>query len=197
MTEQNPHQRRNARGAHGKIGDVVEASFEAWPTDSPDLGSQAEKLALSFVGISFGPAKVFQILKDQFASASRFQRIEYLFTALRLGFRNIHSEMGEAQEQVKAVNEKLESRRFSEAVSLACEEAARAVSKKKIEQMAAVLVGYAKSNPSAWALRDEDIATMIRDLAQLGDRDIEALRTLKPYMETRLVRRCRNLQDLP
>jgi hypothetical protein len=160
----------------GKIDDPVEASFEAWPPDSSDLGERVSNLALSFTGIKFVPAKVFQILKDQFANGSRFQRIEYLFVAIRLGFQGVQSEFGEVAEQIKAVNAKLAGEQFREAVAVACEEAARAASKKKIEQMAAVLVGCVR--PSAWAAPDEDIATMIRDIAQLGDRDIQVLSIL-------------------
>jgi hypothetical protein len=159
----------------GKIEDPVNASFEAWQADSPNLGERLSNLALSFTGINFVPTKLFQILKDQFAPESRFQRIEYLFTGIRLGFQSVQSEIGEVADQVKAVNARLEGERFREAVSVACEEAARAASNIRIEQMAAALVGYVGLTPSAWAEPDEDLATMIRDIAQLGNRDIQVL----------------------
>ena len=76
---------------------------------------------------------------------------------------------------MKAVNTKLEGERFREAVAVASEEAACAASNKRIEQLAALLVGYVGPTPSPWAEPDEDIATMIRDVAQLGDRDIQVL----------------------
>src|SRR5260370_42351072 len=106
-----------------KIDDPVEASFEAGLADSPNLGDRLSNLALSFGGITFVPAKLFQILKDQFANGSRFQRIEYLFAGVRLGFQAVQSEIGEVAEQVRAVNAKLEKVPFREAVSVACEEA--------------------------------------------------------------------------
>src|ERR1700720_872883 len=109
----------------GKIDDPVEASFEGWQPDSTNLGDRLSNLALSLTGVKFVPLKIFQILRDQFAPGSRFQRIEYLFTGLRLGFQSVQSEIGEVAEQVKAVNAKLEGERFREAVSVACEEAAR------------------------------------------------------------------------
>jgi hypothetical protein len=161
-----------------KIDDPVEASFEAWPPDSPNFGERASNLALSFIGMKFAPAKLYQILRDQFSPGSRFQRIEYLFTGVRLGFQSLQSEIGEVADQVKAVNAKLEGEQFREAVAVACEESARATSKKKIEQMAAVLVGYVGPTSSAWASKDEDLANMIRDLAQLGDQDILVLGVL-------------------
>jgi hypothetical protein len=178
----------------GKMDDPVEASFEAWQSDSTNLGDRLSNLATSFIGIKFVPAKLFQILKDQFANGSRFQRIEYLFSGVRLGFQSVQSEIGEVGEQVKAVNAKLEGERFREAVSVACEEAARAASNKKIEQMAAVLVGYVGPTPSAWAAGDEDIATMIRDIAQLGDRDIQVLDILAT-VHASAIAHTPNLQD--
>jgi hypothetical protein len=177
-----------------KIDDPVEASFDAWPSDAPDLGERLSGLALSFTGIKFGPAQLFQILKDQFSNGSRFQRIEYLFAGLRLGFQSVQSEIGEVAEQVNAVNANLEGERFREAVSVACEETARAASNKKIEQMAAVLIGYVGPTPSIWAAPDEDIATMVRDIAQLGDRDIQVLGILAAVHAT-AVAYTPNLQD--
>ncbi len=178
----------------GKIDDPVEASFEAWQPDSPNLGERLASLALTIAGIKFVPAKLWQILKDQFDRGSRFQRIEYLFDGIRLGFQSVQSDMGEVAEQVKAVNAKLEGDRFREAVSVACEEAARAANDKKIEQMAAALVGYVGPTPSAWAAPDEDIASMIRDIAQLGDRDIQVLEILAS-VHASAVSHMPNLQD--
>jgi hypothetical protein len=178
----------------GKLDDPVEASFQAWQPDSSNLGERLSNLALSFTGINFVPAKLFQIIKDQFAPESRFQRIEYLFSGIRLGFQNMQAEIGEAAEQLKAINSKLEGERFSGAVSVACEEAARAVSNKRIEQMAAALIGYVDPTPSAWAAPDEDIATMIRDIAHLEDRDIRVLGILAA-VHASAVSHTPNLQD--
>ena len=176
----------------GKMDDPVEASFEAWPPDSTNSGDSLLNLALSFT--EFGPAKFVQILKDQFDNRLRFQRIEYLFKGLRLGFQIVHADIGAVAAQVKAFNAKLEGERFREAVSVACEEAARAASNKKIEQMAAVLVGYVDPTPSTWATPDEDIATMIRDVALLGDRDIQVLGILAT-VHASAVSHTPNLQD--
>jgi hypothetical protein len=159
----------------GKIDNPVEASFEAWPPDSANFGERASDLALNVVGISFGPAELFQLLKDQFAVGSRYKRIEYLLNGFRLGFQAIRSEI---EDRVAQVNAKLEGEPFRAAVAVACEESARATSKKKIEQMAAVLVGYVHPTPSTWAAPGEDVATMIRDLVQLGDKDILVLGVL-------------------
>ena len=177
-----------------RMDDPVEASFEAWQSDSPNLVERFSNLALSFSAIQFVPAKLFQILRDQLGAGARFGRIEYLFTGIRLGFQNIQSEIGEVAEQVKAVNIKLQGEQFREAVSVACEEAARATNNKKIEQMAALLVGYVNPYPSAWSAQDQDIATMIRDLAQLGEKDIQVLGILKT-VHANAISQMPNLQD--
>jgi hypothetical protein len=157
------------------MDDPVEASFEAWPRESAHLGERLSNLALSFAGIKFVYPKLLQIFRDQFFSGSRFERIEYLFTGIRLGFQRMQSEHGEVGEWVKAINARLEGEPFREAVAVACEEAVRTVGNRKIEQMAAVLVGSLDPTATTWASTDDDIATMIRDLAQLGDRDVQVL----------------------
>ena len=176
------------------MDDPVEASFEGWQPDSTNLGDRASNLALSLTGLKFPPAKLFQILKDQFTSGARFQRVEYLFNGIRLGFRSVHSEIDGVAERVNAVNAKLEGERFREAVAVASEEASRAASNQKIEQMAAVLVGYVRPTPSTWAALDEDIPTMIRDIAQLGDIDIQVLGVLAT-VHASAISHTPNLQD--
>ncbi len=163
----------------GKIDDPVDASFEAWPEDSGDLGKKASDLALSIGGLAFTPAKIVKILIDQFASPSRFDRIEYLLKAFRLKLNILDSQNAGSRERVTAVEQKLESPQFSEAVSAACEEAARATNAKKIEQLASVLVG--SLTPNEWADPGEDIALMIRDIAQLGEKDVKVLVIRKQY----------------
>jgi hypothetical protein len=161
----------------GKIDDPVEASFEAWPEESRGLGEKASDLALSFSGLKFPPAKVLKILKDQFASPNRLGRIEYLLNGFRLGLKIRESEYAADRARLRAMEEKLESRQFSEAVAVACEEAARATSERRIQQLAVVLVG--SLGESQWADPDEDIPTMIRDIAQLGEKDTKVLSILR------------------
>jgi hypothetical protein len=167
-----------------KIEDPVETSFSAWPVEPSNLGDRMASVALSLVGIKFVPAKIVQILRDQFAPGARFQRIEYLFDGLRLGFKQVEAEMGGVSHRVEVVNKKLEGEQFREAVAVACEESTRAVNYKKIEQMAAVLVGYIKPTGSNWADPEDDVASLIRDLAQLSDRDVQALQILAKVHST-------------
>jgi len=157
----------------GKIDDPVEASFEAWPEESGTIGAKANELALGFVGLAFGPARVWKLLKDQFSGSSRFARIEYLLNGFRLKLNMLESEIGDAKEQIGSIKTKLESEKFGEAVMVACEESVRSPSVKKIDQLASVLTGSLTANE--WADPNEDVGVMIRDIAQLGERDLKVL----------------------
>jgi hypothetical protein len=161
----------------GKIDNPVEASFEAWPEEPAGLGKKCSDLALAFEGLALTPAKVWQILRDQFANSSRFARIEFLLNGLRLGLKIVESEKAGDREKLRAIEEKLKAPRFSEAVSVACEEAARATNGRKIQQLAAVLVGSVSDNQ--WADPSEDVPTLIRDVGQLGEKDLNVLSILR------------------
>jgi hypothetical protein len=157
----------------GKIDDPIDASFEAFPETPEGVGGKFADLALSLGGLIFPPAAVLKILTDQFSAANRFNRIEYLLRALNLGFKQLEQQVGSGREKTKALQAQIESPRFQEAVALACEESARATNINGIERMAEILAG--SLTPTRWSPRDEDVAALIRDLARLGDRDIQVL----------------------
>src|SRR5580704_2980726 len=160
----------------GKIDDPIDASFEAFPDDPAGFGGTFGDLALSIGGLVFPPAAVLKILNDQFRAANRFNRINYLLQALNTGLKGLKSQMGSDREKTKAVQAQIESPRFQEAFATACEESARTTDTKRIERMAAILAG--SLTPTTWSPKDEDVATLIRDIAQLSDRDIEVLAKL-------------------
>jgi len=161
----------------GKIDNPVDATFEAWPDRPESIGDQVRELALIFGGLVFPPLEVVKILKDQFLISSRFARVEYLFGAVRTQLKNLESQIGESRERVNAIQDRIQSAAFREAAAVACEEAARATNLRKIDELAAVLIG--PLTPNQWADPSEDIGVMIRDIAQLGDKDLKVLATLK------------------
>jgi hypothetical protein len=163
---------------HGKIDDPVGASFDAWQEETPTLGKKIFDLALPFVGLVSLDAKIVQILKDRFTAKAKIERINYLLSGLRLGLERVVADVDKVSERLRSVDAKLHDERFLEAVSMACEESSRAVSLKSIKRMGEVLVGFAFPDSSAWAAPDEDISMMIRDISQLSERDIQALRML-------------------
>lgn len=161
----------------GKIDDPVDASFEAWPEESPSIGEKAAEFALSFSGLIFPPAKILKILKDQFASPKRLARVLFLLDGFRLGLKLLQSEQTSDRERLKKVEEKLDTPDFFEAVTAACEEASRATNDKKIHQLAVALVGSLRG--SQWSDPNEDIPTMIRDIARLREKDLRVLSILR------------------
>lgn len=172
----------------GKIDDPVDASFKAWSDEPEGLGKKCADLALSFTGLVFLPATVAKILHDQFLPDSRFARIEYLFTAIRSKlkdldaktesrFQSLESQVEEVKSAKKSIQSKIETPQFEEAVRVACEESARATSVEKVDQFAQILVG--SLTPTPWQGPPQDVATMVRDIAQLGPIDLLVLRELE------------------
>jgi hypothetical protein len=157
----------------GKIDDPIDASFEAFPEEPVGVGGKFTDLALSFSGLVFPPAAVVKILIEQFQTAKRFSRVDSLLQALKAGLSTLESRIGSDREKMKAVQAQIESPRFQEAVATACEASARTVDTKKVQRMAEILAG--SLTPTRWSPKDEDVATLIRDIAQLSDRDIEVL----------------------
>jgi len=157
----------------GKIDDPVEASFEAWPDKQGDIGQKAKEVALAVGGAIFPPLEVYRILKEQLSIEERFARVEYFLGSFREQFRIIEKET--EYERLETVQKIIASPSFHEAVAVACEEAVRAAKPQKIDQFAAVLVG--SLTPNQWADPGEDIGVMIRDIAQLGDKDLKVLST--------------------
>jgi hypothetical protein len=160
----------------GKIDDPVDASYSAWPEEPGGIAQKSTELSLTFGGLAFGPAKVLKILRDQFASSNRFARVIYLLDGFRLGLKALQAENASDRERLNTLEQRLGTPQFAAAISTGCEEAIRATSEKKIQQLAAVLVGAIAG--SAWADPAEDLAALIRDIAQLGDRDLKVLRIL-------------------
>lgn len=176
----------------GKIDDPIDASFDAYPEETDGLGKTFAELALSFAGLVFPPAAVLKILSDQFLSANRFERINSLLQALSLGIKALEFKVGADRVKLKDVQARIETPRFQEAVATACEEAARATSKKKVERLAAALVG--SLSPGQWVDPKADLVAAIRDLAQLGDQDVRALGILKVAFST-VINNLPNLND--
>ena len=157
----------------GKIDDPWEASRQAWQAERDN---EPQEAALGILNLLGPVADVVKAVRERFRSANREGRVEYLFRALDLKFKQIDKKFSSSDSELSKVRERITSSEFHEGAEAAAEEAVRAESRKKIDRFAAVLAGSVE--PNQWADAKQDIATMIRDLAQLGDRDIEALSIL-------------------
>ena len=161
----------------GRIDNPIDVAFEAWPDKPGDVGEKAKEVALAVGGAIFPPLEVFRILKEQLSIEERFARVEYFFETIRRQFRIIELDCQKDRERLTAVQETVASPRFQEAVAVACEEAVRATKPTKIDQFAFILTESLR--PNRWADPGEDIGVMIRDIAQLGDKDLKVLSILR------------------
>jgi hypothetical protein len=154
----------------GKIDDPWEASRRAWPAERD---SEAADSALAVSGLLSPFLDVAARVRESFRATEGMRRIGYLFRAIDLKFEELDKTCESNEAELSSIKEKIASPEFREAVQMAAEEAVRAESVRKVDRFAAVLTGSV--TPAEWADPKQDIATMIRDLAQLGDRDIEVL----------------------
>jgi hypothetical protein len=81
-----------------------------------------------------------------------------------------------SREKLASIQARLEEPAFQRAVATACEEAARSSDFERIKRFALVLAG--SPTPGKWSTDGDDIATFIRDLSQLGERDVQVLEAL-------------------
>lgn len=154
----------------GKIDDPWDASRHAWPAEHD---SEAASSALAVSGLLGPLLDVVARIGESFRTEERQRRAEYLFRAIDLKFKELDKTCESNEAELSRIKEKIASPEFREALQMAAEEAVRAESFKKVDRFAAVVAGSV--TPPQWADPKQDIATMIRDLAQLGDRDLEVL----------------------
>jgi hypothetical protein len=109
-----------------------------------------------------------------------------------LKFEELESRCGSNEAEVSRIKERIASCEFREGLQMAAEEAVRSVTSQKIDQFVAVLVGSV--TPTQWADPNGGIETMIRDLAQVGDRDIQVLNVLAT-VHASAIAHTPNLQD--
>jgi hypothetical protein len=152
----------------GPFEDPVDALLE---TDGPhDLGNECAALALRFASVVFPPAAFVSILADQFNERKRHRRVLEYLTQLLVRVKAVEQK-SLSVDVMAEVLKRFESKTFSEGVAIGGEEAARAVKPDKGAQFASVAVGWLV--PNQWG--EYDVATMIRDIAQLTDSDVRVL----------------------
>jgi len=170
------HLVRESADMTGKIDDPIDASENAWPDEPEGLGKKFADLALSFLGLVLPPATIVKILEDQFLRENKAARIKYLFDAMAIKLKDVEAKCAGSREKLTEIKARLEEPAFQRAVATACEEAARANDLERIKRFALVLAS--SPTPGKWSTDGDDIATFIRDLSQLGERDIQVLERL-------------------
>lgn len=141
--------------------------------DSGGLGTEFGEATLAIFSIYFPYAGLAKVFYDQFSKVKRDSRIKEMLSDLQKAIENIKSTHAADN---RAIQSYLEGPKFRQAFLTACEETLRATDAKKVKQFIAVLAGSV--TPNEWSGKDEDFATLIRDLSQLGERDIQVLQVL-------------------
>jgi hypothetical protein len=78
----------------------------------------ASETALSFLSAFFPPAHAFKALKDQFSTAARFARAEYLLKAFSAKLNRIESEVQGQRENLESMRVRIESIEFKQAMAV-------------------------------------------------------------------------------
>jgi hypothetical protein len=173
----------------GTIDDPWKASRQAWPTE-PD--SEVADSALAVSGLLSPFLDVVARVRDSFRTAERMRQTEYLFRGIDLKFQELDKTCESKATELSRIKERIASPEFLEALQMAAVETVRAESSRKVDRFVAVLSGSV--TPPEWADPKQDIATLIRDLAQLEDRDIEVLGILAK-VHASAISYAPNLQD--
>jgi len=158
-----------------RFDDPLENSELVWPEEEDnELG----ELALGVVASLFPPAAVFKAFKDRFDQRNREGRSKYFYKALVLILRAVERGLATNTARLAELQQTIESREYKEAIATAAEESIRSASKRKVHEFVAVIAG-SLTGSSSWADRSEDVAAMIRDIAQLREKDLKVLAILK------------------
>jgi hypothetical protein len=147
-----------------------------WNDDSGGLGKVFAEAALSIFTLHFQYAVLPKIIYDHFSKHKRELRIKKTLTDTAKALEKIEKDRALDRDTLSEIQAQIEGPEFKDAFVTACEESVRAANEKKVDQFISVLAG--SLTPSQWSSKDEDVATLIRDLAQLGDRDIQVLQVL-------------------
>lgn len=147
----------------------IDDEIEAVKKQYPDESNSAFNLILSVAGQFNLLAGVVNTIKQQFSGAAATQKVMALLNAFEQTIRRL-------ERNVERLSSRLESPEFVETLTVAVNETIRTSDRNKIERFAVVL-GYSVADLTK-ALSLQEASAYIRDLAQLSEADIEAMRIL-------------------
>ena len=147
----------------------IDDQIEAVKKQYPDESNSTFDLILRVAGHFNLLAGVVNTIKQQFSGAAATEKVMALLNAFEQTIRRL-------ERNVERLSAKLESPEFVETLTVAVNETIRTSDRNKIERFAVVL-GYSVADlTNAFSL--EEASAYIRDLAQLGEADVEAMRIL-------------------
>lgn len=149
--------------------DVAITQFEGEPENT------TQEIVLKVASAIVPPIALVTALRDHFSSKRRYERIEQVFLAFSSDIELLRKEFAENKTKTEAVEERLKSSSFIEALLTASEEAARTADSKKLERLASTLANGV--NPDIIQPED-DLSSFVRDVSQLSETDIKTLKTI-------------------
>ncbi len=147
------------------IDDQIEAVKKQYPDESDSTFNLILRVAGQFNVL----AGVVNTIKQQFSGAAATDKVMALLNVFEQTIRRL-------ERNVERLSAKLESPKFVETLTVAVNETIRTSDRNKIERFAVVLGHSVADLTNAFPL--EEASAYIRDLAQLGEADIQAMRIL-------------------
>ena len=147
------------------IDDPIEATKNQWK-EQPD---RALEVILEVAGTMVPFAGIVNVVRKYFSADTVNGKVEALLRALE-------NEVRRLGKKLESLSDKLESPEFAETLVVAVTETIRTTSNNKIQRFGSIL-GLALASDAISTTWD-DAASYIRDISQLGEEDIQALRIL-------------------
>lgn len=153
-----------------RIDDPYDAAKSAYPDGEPNT---ALELALKVSGPFIPPMAVVNEVREHFSQKAFKARVGALTDALN---EKVEYESSERQKLGKTVSElqsRLNSREFTESFREACVQTLLTTDSKRVRRFGAILGGSVVADD--WPQPSEDAITFIKAIAQLSEKDIQAL----------------------
>ena len=157
-----------------QIDDPLDAAFSQNREEPENV---AGELAIRVAGRLFLPLGVVNTLREHFSQRNREKRVWEVLSALKAELERLSDKSKNHQDKIAALEGRVTSSMYTEAIIVAAEEAVRAASDAKLRRIASVLARGA--DPEIEISADEDdLASFVRDIGQLSERDIRVLEVL-------------------
>jgi len=154
----------------GKIDRPIDAVLDQYP-EAPE--NSLGELSIELAGMASPIIKAANFIRQRlFAAPARGERTSALLKAM-------NEELIRLSEQIdqQALNDRIDSPEFQDALVLAIEEAWRTSNEVRVQRLAAVLANGVATNIDAPP--GEDLSSFVREVAYLDDGDIQMLQVME------------------
>jgi len=160
------------------IDDPVEATLSQYPKAEQTLPKKIVETTLDLFALVDKRIKVINTIRSRILGDHGRERVEALLDALCKEIKRVgeqtQKKYEDQQREIELLKEKLDSPEFIEAMVVAADEVQRTMSESKVIRLAMVLSNGLFSDDED-VVAGDDLAAYIRDLASLGEFDIQAL----------------------